>query len=35
MYDVVFGGLERRLVHVTDVPVVAIPRRARSLHLVD
>jgi nucleotide-binding universal stress UspA family protein len=35
MHDVVFGGLERRLVLLTDIPVVAIPRRARSLRLVD
>jgi nucleotide-binding universal stress UspA family protein len=35
MHDVVFGGLERRLVHVTEIPVVAIPRRVRSVHLVD
>jgi nucleotide-binding universal stress UspA family protein len=35
LHDVVFGGMERRLAHLTDVPVVAIPRRARSLRLVD
>jgi nucleotide-binding universal stress UspA family protein len=34
LHDVVFGGMERRLVHTTDVPVVAVPRRARSLRLL-
>jgi len=34
VHDVMFGGMERRLVHVTDVPVVSVPRRARSLRLL-
>jgi nucleotide-binding universal stress UspA family protein len=34
LHDVVFGGMERRLVHTIEIPVVAIPRRARSLRLV-
>jgi len=35
LHDVVFGGMERRLVHTTEVPVVAVPRRTRSLRVVD
>ena len=35
LHDVVFGGMERRLVHTTEVPVVAVPRRKRSLRVVD
>jgi nucleotide-binding universal stress UspA family protein len=35
LHDVVFGGMERRLVHATEVPAVAVPRRTRSLRVVD
>jgi nucleotide-binding universal stress UspA family protein len=34
LHDVVFGGMERRLVHTTDIPVVTVPHRARSLRLL-
>jgi nucleotide-binding universal stress UspA family protein len=33
-HEVVFGSLERRLVHLADVPVVEIPCRSPVLHLL-
>jgi nucleotide-binding universal stress UspA family protein len=34
LHDVVFGGMERRLVHATEIPVVTVPHRTPSLRLL-
>jgi nucleotide-binding universal stress UspA family protein len=34
LHDVVFGNLERQLMHRSDIPVLTVPCRARTLHVV-
>jgi nucleotide-binding universal stress UspA family protein len=34
LHDVVFGNIERRLVHLSDIPVLTVPHHAPRMHVV-
>ena len=34
LHDVVFGNIERRLMHLSEIPVLTVPYRAPALHVV-
>jgi nucleotide-binding universal stress UspA family protein len=34
LHDAVFGNIERRLVHLSDVPVLAVPHHVPRMHVV-